>query len=550
MLFGSLPVFGDFKSCVTQDGLAAAFGTTRKQLEFHLYSPNAPQYTTFVIPKASGSDRLISVPPPYLMIWQTAFSKYLRDTYAPKLSVHGFVRDRSICTNAKQHIHRRLILNLDIKDFFPSIHYGRVRGLFGGYPFYFPHAVASTLARLCTNESKLPQGAPTSPVISNLICRRLDNSLWNLAKPGRCIYTRYADDMTFSTNHDFFPTTIVERYDDVLRHVELGKGLTKAIQDNNFAINHEKVRVRNSGQKQEVTGLTVNERLNVDRNFILSLRTILSDWRQLGEIKANAKFQSIDAERSTRASAPPSLRQHLRGKLEFLRMVRGQGDKVYMKYAISARRQNQGILAPPVVCGASADVLTFVRETLWIITGYDELNYSFPMGTAFSLKSVGVVSAQHVFNDLKGIMKVTLMRASPPFDEFQIDSYTSPPDLDLTVLASVASSHGTLRIADKPCKYGDAVALVGFPNWNSTADEPAMLQTSINQMKAISGTTYAGVNLSILSGASGGPVLDGNGEVIGVIANSPDHKLMLSASFKPVISNLSDGAGFVFTKAL
>jgi S1-C subfamily serine protease len=69
-------------------------------------------------------------------------------------------------------------------------------------------------------------------------------------------------------------------------------------------------------------------------------------------------------------------------------------------------------------------------------------------------------------------------------------------------------------------------------------------------MKAISGTTYAGVNLSILSGASGGPVLDGNGEVIGVIANSPDHKLMLSASFKPVISNLSDGAGFVFTKAL
>jgi RNA-directed DNA polymerase len=282
MVFGAPPAFRDFKSCITQEGLAAALGTTPNQLKFHLYCANAPQYKTFKIPKAGGSDRTISVPPPYLMIWQKALFKYLSNIYAGKPSVHGFVRDRSICTNAAVHVKRRLVLNLDISDFFPSIHYGRVRGLFSNYPFNFPHAVASTLARLCTHDSKLPQGAPTSPIISNLICRRLDNTLWNLAKPGKCIYTRYADDITFSTNQDSFPKSIVEGYDDVLHQVELGKGLVKAIVDNKFEINYAKVRMRGPAQRQEVTGLIVNKRVNVDRKYISSLRTMMNDWRKSG----------------------------------------------------------------------------------------------------------------------------------------------------------------------------------------------------------------------------------------------------------------------------
>jgi hypothetical protein len=99
----------------------------------------------------------------------------------------------------------------------------------------------------------------------------------------------------------------------------------------------------------------------------------------------------------------------------------------------------------------------------------------------------------------------------------------------MTVLGSNASSHATFQTADKQCVFGDSVALVGFPNWNSMADEPAKLNTSINQIKAMSGGTYAGVNLALLAGASGGPALDLNGEVVGVIANSPDNMLMPNA---------------------
>ncbi len=255
MIFGAPSAFGDFQSCKTQDDLAAAFGTTPSQFQFHLYDKNAPTYKTFTIPKASGSDRLIAVPPYYRMVWQEALSKYLTEIYVRKRSVHGFVRGGSICTNATIHVKRNLILNVDLNDFFPSIHYGRVRGLFSKYPFGFTHEVASTLAQLCTFRKQLPQGAPTSPLISNLICRSLDNDLWNLARRCKCIYTRYADDITFSTDAASFHTSIVEGYDDWLRVVELGKGLRKVIAEANFSINFKKVRLRKCAERQEVTGL-------------------------------------------------------------------------------------------------------------------------------------------------------------------------------------------------------------------------------------------------------------------------------------------------------
>ena len=148
----------------------------------------------FTIPKASGEKRTIAVPPPVLMAWQRRFCEYLTASYVPKPSVHGFTKGRSICSNASEHVGRRLILNIDLRDFFPSIHFGRVRGLFASHPFNFSNVVASTLAQLCTREGELLQGAPTSPIISNLICRRLDTDLWRLTRSLGCKYTRYADD--------------------------------------------------------------------------------------------------------------------------------------------------------------------------------------------------------------------------------------------------------------------------------------------------------------------------------------------------------------------
>ena len=170
----------------TQAQLAGLLGTSVERLRFHLYSARAPKYLHFEIPKAGGGTRMISVPPPTVCGWQRRLHELLAPLYEPKGAVHGFVRGRSIATNAGEHVGRRKLLSVDIRDFFPTIHFGRVRGVFLRRPFSLPNEVASTLARLASDDGRLPQGAPTSPLIANLVCRRLDTDLSRLATKHGC----------------------------------------------------------------------------------------------------------------------------------------------------------------------------------------------------------------------------------------------------------------------------------------------------------------------------------------------------------------------------
>lgn len=441
------PSIGEFEACLTQNDIASALGTGIEQLLFHLYSRRAPAYKTFTIPKASGEDRLIAAPPPLLMSWQKIVSEYLSKRYIRKPSIHGFVEGYSICTNAKEHVGRHLVLNIDIRDFFPSIHYGRVRGMFSRHPFNFPHEVASTLARLCTWHGALPQGAPTSPVISNLICRGMDNDIWRLLRKSSCKYTRYADDITISTNRQSFPEQIVISHDAISGVVQLGDALQGIVSRHKFAVNDRKVRVQTSAHRQSVTGLTVNERVNVKRKYIQTLRAILCDWRVNGEPSAEEKFRSLDVTRRVRAVSTPRLCHHVAGKLEFLKMVRGEGDPVYSKYAIDASRLSRDIPVLPVICGRSAEILRFMRETLWTVLAYDASGFAIPMGTAFTLADGGIVSARHVFDDTDGeSYSWKLMRACSPYDEFPIHSYRNEPGVDMTLLLSGANSHAGLQM--------------------------------------------------------------------------------------------------------
>lgn len=161
----------------------------------------SPAYRGFLLKKRSGGNRLIEEPRKKVKLLQLKALEFF-SKFAPKVRpcVHGFVKDRGILTNAKAHWERRptFVLNLDLKDFFPSITFFRVRGLLMSSPFSFSYEIATVFAHLCTYAGKLPQGAPTSPYISNLICRSMDRDLMALASRHRCTYTRYADDMTFS----------------------------------------------------------------------------------------------------------------------------------------------------------------------------------------------------------------------------------------------------------------------------------------------------------------------------------------------------------------
>lgn len=230
-------------------------------------------YTEFEIPKKSGDPRRICAPTGDLKgvqrqladaLWEHQKSVYEELGIKPNIS-HAFEEGKSIITNAKIHRNKRFVVNVDLKDFFDSIHIGRVCGFFEkNKHFAFPHEVAVTIAQLACYKGKLPQGSPTSPIITNLICQVLDMHLLSLAKRYRLDYTRYADDMTFSTNDK----TFLEKWD--LFYSELEKKVIKA----GFSINEKKTRITFRDSKQVVTGLVVNKKISVDHSYYRKVRAM------------------------------------------------------------------------------------------------------------------------------------------------------------------------------------------------------------------------------------------------------------------------------------
>ena len=184
----------------TVKDIASLLDVKYNRLIYCIYRTNPKKrYYSFQINKKNGKFRNISAPSPFIKILQQKLNQVLKAVYNPKPSAHGFVINRSIVTNASKHLSRKYVFNIDLKDFFPSINFGRVRGMFMAKPYNLPEKVSTVLAHLCCFDRQLPQGAPTSPIISNMICGKLDSQLQQLASKYRCTYSRYADDITFST---------------------------------------------------------------------------------------------------------------------------------------------------------------------------------------------------------------------------------------------------------------------------------------------------------------------------------------------------------------
>lgn len=259
-----------FEECLTLGGLtapedvAALLGITWQKLRYLLY--RMPEYERdryFDIPKKSGGKRWIAAPIPEIKELQRKLNELFTIVYEPRLSTHGFAMERSIVTNAELHVGARFVFNLDLEDFFPTIHLGRVRGLFLKKPFECKPEAATVLAQLCCHNGKLPQGAPTSPIISNLICGKMDVDLQRFARDYACTYTRYADDITFSSDRRAFPPAIATH--DEAGKLQVGEALLSIITQNSFVVNEAKLRLQNENRRQIVTGLKVNQFPNVPR---------------------------------------------------------------------------------------------------------------------------------------------------------------------------------------------------------------------------------------------------------------------------------------------
>lgn len=201
-------------------------------------------YRIYTVAKASGGTRQIEAPRQFLKIIQKwIYVHILAKTQLPP-QVTGFVRGMNIFSNAKAHLPSRNVMVVDIEDFFPSVTERNVREIFREYGF--PIKVANRLAGLCTYESRLPQGAPTSPALANIAFSPTDERLMHLAREWGCVYTRYADDLAFSGERRFSRQDM----DEIAHILELS----------GFGVNYKKSRIVGSGSRQIVAGLLVNEK--------------------------------------------------------------------------------------------------------------------------------------------------------------------------------------------------------------------------------------------------------------------------------------------------
>ena len=321
--------------------IAALLEVDYQLLVYYLYkTPPDHRYRVFEIKKrrSGTATRTISAPNRSLKIIQSKLAQVLSSVYAPKASVQGFCKDRSILTNARKHADQKFVLNLDLLDFFPSINFGRVRGMFMATPYNLNEKVSTVLAQICCFSNELPQGAPTSPIVSNMICAKMDSQLRILAQLSRCNYTRYADDITFSTSCPRFPaqlaTIITEEKGNYL---QLGDHLKTIIETNGFRINKDKVRLQTKTHRQEVTGLVTNQFPNIRRRYIRQVRAMLHAWEEYGLEKAEEEHFSKyrRQSRSPYKDAPTcrrlSFRDILLGKIGFIGSIRGKDDFIFIK---------------------------------------------------------------------------------------------------------------------------------------------------------------------------------------------------------------------------
>lgn len=308
----------EFLNISNREELALWLGLRDRELRYILYALSSEQkYTTFRIQKRNGGHRVIQAPHPALKALQRKLLRVFSEVARPTGLAKAYVGGRGVMDHAWLHRRKRFVILVDLKDFFPSITYARVRGALMAKPFELAPAAATCLAQLCCNDGVLPQGAPTSPVISNLICRSLDHSLWRLAGRNRCSVSRYADDICFSTSQKQLPAEIA-----ILQGKEYGPGrhLVRTIEDSGFRLNESKFKVKPQDARQLVTGLVVNQGVSLPREWRRQLRVMLHLVRKHGEERAGQIVESWASPSGTRQGFS-SLERVIRGKSHFAQYI-------------------------------------------------------------------------------------------------------------------------------------------------------------------------------------------------------------------------------------
>ena len=513
----------------------------RRKMVYIAYglTPGA-RYKEFTIPKKSGGTRRICAPRIALLKLQRDILCLLEGDYRPRAHVHGFVggHQRSIVSNARQHVGKRWVLNIDFEDYFETIHFGRVRGRLMAPPYNYSREIAQFIAHIaCFRTEKEVDGSPRtthvlmpggalSPILANIVSDKLDAELARFCRQTGCTYTRYADDITISSNRRTFPARIgrfanPNSYDEFI----LSDTFQQIIEDNGFRINHSKTRLLGFAFQQEVTGLVVNEKVNVKRKFVRDVRAMLRDWELNGNTEASARH--FNEKRPDRGRLPKQEATNfewvVRGKIEFIRQVKGSTDQVFRSLAARFNElcSGQPFLIPLV---EDSDVLD---AAVWYLENDTDGG---SVGTCFSVAENLFVTCAHCLGPNLRIFP----RKKPTFameaDEVARDDHNDLALIRLRDPLAGFSPAASLQIASTveatALSVGSAVQAAGYPsNLDSTSLTIRDTMVTGFTRKTFDRTPATSDNAIALlwgtyEGMSGGPVLL-SGKVVGVIVRGP-----------------------------
>lgn len=515
------------QSSTTPSELARLLGTTHSKLNHTLYSsPLDSLYTKFTIEKKNGNRRQIRAPNPKLKVIQKRLKLHLEKLYTPHSAATAFIAGRGIVNNARRHVKRGCVFNLDLESFFDYIHFGRVKGLLAAPPYSLRDDTAKLIAHICCLNGRLPQGAPTSPLISNMVARSLDHKLSKLAKNNRARYSRYADDITFSFLNKYENNI----FSDVEGAVEPSSELMNIIEGCGFSINHKKTRIQYYDQRQVVTGLKVNAFVNVDRRYIRTTRAMLFSLSQ-GVESANMKFFE-------KAGGDPERRLEnvVHGRISFIGMVKGRDSSVYQ--ALSQKFNDLGLdvqvpIGPAEIKDELEQKLHFysyknrarLERCVWIVEfegvpGLD-VDQELVQGSAFMIGGQRILTSAHTFVKAGNPEQCKLYLVNEPAKKYsaEVVSVDNNSDIAELKLVDVDVSFPVLKIAPNlKTNTGYKVSIAGFPQLQPGHQSVAITPCTVINTLNISNHRYIEVDTPIQGGSSGSPVLNVYMQVVGMAA--------------------------------
>lgn len=511
-----------FKQLETRTDVAILLDIDEKSLRWILYVKRPENmYQTFKINKKSGGYRNISASTGALKEIQCKISYILNLVYKKKSCAYGFIKGRDCKLNASQHNKKNYILNIDLKDFFSQINFGRVRGMLLKQPYNLNSEVATVIAQLVCFEGVLPQGAPSSPIITNMICRPLDTQLIKLSKLYNVQYTRYADDMSFSCSKKEFPKEFA--YFDKNNELTVGAKLLKLIESNGFRINEQKVFLNDKYARQEVTGLVVNKFPNLKREYIKSVRAQLHNCSKYGVYSQAKKFiknssyinrniieLSLKDDDKSKEIICNWYKQVLSGKIRYIGNVRGKKNPYYLKYALEYNALfNEETFKLKDNCFDEV-----IDKNVYIIMRED----GFWQGTGFFLEGYGLITNKHVTNDLSVTYEVfnDLKQIGTRLGSYNVK--VEDEKIDYSIFDINNPMKSSLKLGDSSnLKIGDSITICGYPQYqegNSIFIQSGVITSWKNNYF---GSGLYTISARVIHGASGGPVFNCNNEVVGII---------------------------------